>query len=56
MQFDEDRQIAVNYDLCYERLKMNEEPPCILACPTRCILWGDIKKVSEEIEERFLQQ
>ena len=56
MQFDEDREIAVNCDLCYERLKKDEEPACSLTCPTRCILWGDIKKISEEIEERFLQQ
>jgi len=48
--------IAVNCDLCYERLKNNEEPACSKACPTRCILWGDMKKVSEGIEERFLQQ
>jgi len=56
MQFDDDKEIAVNCDLCHERLKNNEEPACSLACPTRCILWGDMKKVSEEIEERFLQQ
>jgi Fe-S-cluster-containing dehydrogenase component len=56
MQFDEDKEIAVNCDLCHERLKKDEEPACSLICPTRCILWGDMKKVSEEIEERFLQQ
>ena len=56
MQFDDDKEIAVNCDLCHERLKNNEEPACSLTCPTRCILWGDMKKVSEEIEERFLQQ
>jgi len=56
MQFDDDKEIAVNCDLCHERLKNNEEPACSLICPTRCILWGDMKKVSEEIEERFLQQ
>ena len=56
MQFDEEREVAVKCDLCYERLKNNEEPACSMACPTRCILWGDMKRVSEQIEERFLQQ
>jgi len=56
MQFDDDKEIAVNCDLCHERLRNNEEPACSLTCPTRCILWGDMKKVSEGIEERFFQQ
>ncbi|NVM25513.1 MAG: 4Fe-4S dicluster domain-containing protein [Desulfobacterales bacterium] len=56
MQFDEEREVAVKCDLCYERLKMNEEPACSTACPTQCILWGNMNKVSEEIEERLLQQ
>ena len=30
------------------------EPACSLACPTRCILWGDIKAISAEIEQRLL--
>jgi Fe-S-cluster-containing dehydrogenase component len=55
MQFDEDRDVAVKCDLCHERLKSNEQPACSMACPTQCILWGDMKKISEEIEDRFLQ-
>jgi len=56
MQFDEQREVAMKCDLCHERLKNNEEPACSMACPTRCILWGDMKKISEEIEERSLQE
>jgi len=54
MQFDDDREIAVKCDLCYERLKNHEGPACSKACPTRCILWGNIRKVSEEMEGRHL--
>ena len=55
MQADEDRGVARLCDLCYERLKNNEEPACSLACPTRCILWGDMKAIFEKMEQRLLQ-
>jgi Fe-S-cluster-containing dehydrogenase component len=54
MQFDEQREVALMCDLCYERLKNNKEPACSVACPTRCILWGDIQAISQEIERRLL--
>ena len=50
MQFDDDKDIAVKCDLCYERLKNNEEPACCKACPTQCIFWGDMKKLSDRVE------
>ena len=56
MQFDEQREVALVCDLCSERLKNNEEPACSLACPTRCILWGDMKAIAREMERRLLQQ
>jgi len=52
MQFDEDREIAVKCDLCCERLENNEEPACSKACPTRCIFWGDMKKLFEQMDGR----
>jgi Fe-S-cluster-containing dehydrogenase component len=55
MQFDEEKEVALMCDLCYERLQNNEEPACSLVCPTRCILWGDMKAISEEMEQRLLQ-
>ena len=55
MSFDEEDEVAVKCDLCYERLKNNEEPACSKACPTQCIIWGDTKKIAEEIEGRFLE-
>jgi Fe-S-cluster-containing dehydrogenase component len=54
MQFDEERDVALMCDLCYERLQNGEEPACSAVCPTRCILWGDMKTISEGMEQRFL--
>ena len=54
MQYDEEREAARMCDLCYERLKDGDEPACSRACPTRCILWGDMKAISEGIERRLL--
>jgi Fe-S-cluster-containing dehydrogenase component len=54
MQFDEQREVALKCDLCHERLKHQEEPACSIACPTRCIVWGDMKTISQEMERRLL--
>jgi formate dehydrogenase iron-sulfur subunit len=54
MQCDEEREVALMCDLCYERLKNDQAPACSMACPTRCILWGDMKTISREIEQRLL--
>ena len=54
MQCDEEREVALMCDLCYERLKRNEAPACSMACPARCILWGDMKTISREIERRLV--
>jgi NADH-dependent fumarate reductase subunit E len=56
MQFDDKREIAVKCDLCYERLKNNGGPACSNACPTQCIVWGDMRKLSEWMEKRSLCQ
>jgi anaerobic dimethyl sulfoxide reductase subunit B (iron-sulfur subunit) len=56
MQYDEEREGALMCNLCFERLKNDEEPACSMACPTRCILWGDMKVISEEMEQRLLQE
>jgi Fe-S-cluster-containing dehydrogenase component len=54
MQFDEEREVALMCDLCYERLKRGEAPACSMVCPTRCILVGDMKTISQEMEQRLL--
>ena len=53
MQFDEETDVAMMCDLCYERLEGGEEPACSTVCPTRCILWGDMKAISQEMERRL---
>ena len=55
MQFDEERAVAMMCDLCYERLREGKEPACSTVCPTRCILWGDMKAISEQMEQRLLR-
>ena len=49
MQFDEKTELAVNCDLCIERLRNGESPACGKACPTRCVFWGDVRGLSERI-------
>ena len=56
IQYDEKSEAVLMCNLCYERLKKGEEPACSMACPTRCILWGDMKTISQEIERRLLQE
>jgi Fe-S-cluster-containing dehydrogenase component len=56
MQFDQEREVAVKCDLCYERLNSGQEPACTMACPTRCILWGDMKAIRGKMERRLVQQ
>jgi formate dehydrogenase iron-sulfur subunit len=56
MQFDEEREVAMLCDLCYERLQNNQEPACSQACPTGCIIWGDMDTISQEIERRVLEE
>ncbi|MBW1797489.1 MAG: 4Fe-4S binding protein [Deltaproteobacteria bacterium] len=56
MQFDDDQEIAVKCDLCVERLENNEAPACSKACATGCIIWGDMKELSNKIEEMVIQK
>jgi len=56
MQFNEDTELAVKCDLCYEKIQNNEAPACALACPTRCIFSEDMKTLPKEIEERVTQE
>ena len=54
MQFNVETEVALKCDLCYERLENQKAPACSLVCPTRCILWGDMETISQQIEERRL--
>ena len=56
MQFDEETDVAMMCDLCYERLEQGEEPACSTVCPTGCLVWGDMDAISQEIERRLVQE
>lgn len=56
MQFDEQREVAINCDLCMDRLEEGKAPACSLVCPTKCIIWGDMAMITAEIEQRLLQE
>ena len=48
MQFNHEATKAVKCDLCVEKRGRNEVPACFAICPTRCIFWGDPKKLAGE--------
>ena len=53
MQFDEDSGVAVQCDLCSERLERGQQPACTAVCPTRCILWGGMQEIYAKIDDRL---
>jgi NADPH-dependent glutamate synthase beta subunit-like oxidoreductase len=46
MQFNHEVTKAVKCDLCIEKRERNEVPACYAICPTRCIFWGNPKKLA----------
>jgi Fe-S-cluster-containing dehydrogenase component len=52
MQFDDDHDLAMKCDLCYERQLNGEAPACSTVCPTGCIFWGDAKSLSKRIDRQ----
>ena len=41
--------------LCYDRLKIGEEPACAKACPTDSIQFGAVSELQERAERRLQQ-
>jgi Fe-S-cluster-containing dehydrogenase component len=54
MQFDAEQDVALVCDLCSARLEKGQAPACSLACPTQCILWGDMQTISQKMEQRMM--
>jgi formate dehydrogenase iron-sulfur subunit len=44
--------IAQKCTLCYDRLKVGEQPACAKACPTESIQFGDVEELRERANER----
>jgi anaerobic dimethyl sulfoxide reductase subunit B len=45
-QFDKDG-LMQKCDMCLDRLERGQEPICSATCPTRALVWGTMKKISE---------
>ena len=56
MQYDDNQEIAVKCDLCFERLKNDQAPACYSVCPTDCISWGETKSLSDRLVREALPQ
>ena len=53
MQFDDVRNIVQKCDLCADRLDKGLKPACVAACPSHCIYFGDIEKLSKILRKRL---
>lgn len=57
MQFDPDQEVALNCDMCIDRIEEGKQPACVLACPTHCIcLVGTKTGLSQMIEKRLIEE
>jgi Fe-S-cluster-containing dehydrogenase component len=49
MQYDDEQDLAMKCDLCFDRLQADEAPACSSVCPTGCIIWGDATTLTTKI-------
>jgi ferredoxin len=49
MQFDEEKGLAGKCDLYVERINRGLQPACVAACPSCCIYFGDISRITEQL-------
>jgi len=54
MQFDEEKGLAEKCDLCVERIERGLQPACVAACPSHCIYFGDISRITEQLGKQEL--
>lgn len=53
MQFDDDGEVAVKCDLCFDRLQNDQRPACAQACATQCIFEGDTRALHQRIDKEL---
>ncbi|MEW6556544.1 MAG: 4Fe-4S dicluster domain-containing protein [Elusimicrobiota bacterium] len=44
----------IKCDLCIERLKNNESPICVSACPTKALKFKEAEEIAQEKKKKFL--
>ena len=54
MQFNEAEGLAEKCDLCVERIDKGREPACVAACPSHCIYFGDISRITAQLGKQKL--
>jgi len=54
MQFDEKKGLAEKCDLCVDRVDRGLQPACVAACPSHCIYFGDISRITEQLGKQKL--
>lgn len=51
---DRQGKAAIKCDLCFERLKGNKLPACVLACPTKALQFKTLEEVAAEERKGYL--
>ena len=52
--FDTRKKAVIKCDLCIERLKNDDVPACVAACPTKCIKFESIEKLTKGKRKKYL--
>lgn len=47
-----DKKVVIKCDLCLERLRKNEEPACVKACPTGALKFKSVVELIKEIGQK----
>jgi Fe-S-cluster-containing dehydrogenase component len=54
MQFDEEKGLAGKCDLYVERINRGLQPAYVAACPSCCIYFGDMSRITEQLGKQKL--
>lgn len=51
-----EKRIADKCNFCEDRLKIGKEPACVVTCPTKCRIFGDINDAGSRVAEMMSSQ